>query len=124
MVEEAPRRADDDGGPGAEGAQLVAVAAATRHRDDRELHRREQPGELLLDLLRELAGRRDDDRARLCALVDTLRVPVWIGGRLGRSQGVAQGVADRDGLSGPGLRADPEIAPFELGREDRFLDGR
>lgn len=123
MIEEATGRADDDRRLRAEGTELVAVAAATSDGYDRRLQRGVEPGELLFDLLRELARRRDDDRPRLRALVFSFFIAV---GRVVRRIGLDRFTdrkADRDRLSGAGLRAYPEIAASELRGKDGFLNG-
>jgi hypothetical protein len=74
-----------------------------------------EPGQLAVDLERELAGRRDDERARRAG-----------GGepRLGAEQRLGEREAERDRLARAGLRRDQDVAHVDVGREDRGLHRR
>ena len=131
VIEQAPRRPDDDRGLRTESAELVAIAAAAGDRRDARSERPIEPGELLFDLLRELTRRRDHQRARPRSLIASFRVAGRLfafGLRLGfvalRTDVVTDRETNRDGLARARLRADPEILALELGREHRLLDGR
>jgi hypothetical protein len=64
IVDEPAGRRDDDGRGGRERAAFVAVVRAADDRSDPRPERREEPRKLSLDLLCELARRRDHESAR------------------------------------------------------------
>ena len=64
VVEDSPRRADDDGSAVAQRAYLPLHVEAADERRDADAHVRAEPGEFARRLLRKLARRREDDYAR------------------------------------------------------------
>ena len=109
VVQQATRRANEHRRATAQAhAFALEVGAAS---DDFAANARdagEQPRTLFLDLHRELARWRDDQRGRADArlLDETLE----------------QGEADGDGLAGAGLRRNAQVAAAVIGVGDGFLD--
>src|SRR6266851_6737627 len=102
MIEQPAGRADDDVDAAAEGVLLWAHPDAT---EDRRAVDRRVDGEVLQvleDLRRELAGRRDDQGARR---------PAWL-----RNQLIEDWQQEGDGLAAPGHGAGEDVLALEGGR--------
>ena len=102
--------------PSCELAALLLVVDAAEHDRERQAGVPANDGGILVDLHREFAGRRDDQRAHR-------------GGRFaGCGRFVEQRLIQRDqeggGLAGAGLRLAGDVAPGERDRQGLGLDRR
>ena len=107
-------RGHDERRVGRERSLLIDVAGSAGDGCDAHSQRRIEPGQLVCDLLRELARGREDEDARAGGAAVLRRQIV---------EQVAHREADRDRLPRAGLRRDAQIAPFEGVVEHRLLDG-
>ena len=125
VIEQAARGADDDERPAAQLGELHRHARAAGHDGDAGAQRLEQPAELLRDLGRELARRRDHDDERVRAL---LRRHAFLRELLERRHRALELGRDaephRHGLARARLREDAQVAAGERRIEHRLLDGR
>jgi hypothetical protein len=114
VVQKAAGRADNNRGTTAEGAAFITKVSAACDACDADVAFSEEPGQLGLHLLGELARRRDDEGfGARCAF--------------GRARGVAvylcsQREADRYGFTRTRLRAYAQVTARQLGRENGLLD--
>ncbi len=114
VVEQAPRRGDDDVAAVLELlALLVVIDAAVDQRQAQAGVRRKRL-RILVDLDRQLAGGSDHQRARVAVLALGIR-------RVGQ-QVVHQRDQECAGLAGAGLRLTCDIAAGERHRQSQFLD--
>ena len=108
VIEQPARRRDDhvDAAPERMLLRTHADAAEDRRAGDRRVHG--EVLQVLVDLRRQLARRREHERARDAArAVDQL---------------VQDREEERRGLAAAGHRAGEDVAPFEGGRDGGFLD--
>ncbi len=110
MIEQPARRGDDDVDARLERALLRGVADAAEHRRPREPRVLREGDELLVDLRRELAGGREDERPRRAARL--------------RQQAVEHGEEEGGRLAAAGHRGGEEVATGEAGGDRLLLDGR
>ena len=108
MIEQPPRRADDDVDAAAEGMFLRSHADAAEDRRGRERRVHGEGGQVLGNLRRELARRRQHQRARRAARP--------------AHQLVQDRQEKRGGLAAAGHRAGEQIASLERGRNRFGLD--
>ncbi len=113
VVAHAPRRADDDVRAALEEAPLRPGVHAADRRPDAPTRGFVEPGQLVLDLERELARGCDDQGERRARRRHPLRVAQQVGG---------QRQAVGDGLAGAGLGGDEQVAPRLL-LQHGLLDG-
>ena len=112
VIAEAPGRPHHDVGSLAQGAKLAAHVRAADAGGDAHAGLGEEPGQLGRDLVRELAGRRDDEGER---------AP---GARRVREQLIGHREPERDRLARSRARADQEIAAARLALDHGSLHGR
>ena len=115
MIAQAARSADDDVHAARQRIALAPRIHAADARGDPRSRLGVQPAQLALDLDRELARGRDDQRARGAGDSDAIRIA---------EQPLGEREPESDGLSGTRLRGDQEVAILRLGRHDRRLDRR
>ncbi len=114
MVAEPARRADDDMGAGRKLALLAARIHAADAGDHAPARMPIEPGELALDLHRELAGRRHDQGERSGRGSELLGIAEQVPGH---------GETISEGLAGAGLGRNQEVAIGGFVREHGELDG-
>jgi len=111
-VEQAAGRGDDDVDAAAHRRDLRGLADAAEDGGAADVDGLAEQADLLLDLRRELARRRDDERARSASVRRLAHEPL------------EDGQHERRGLAGARLRDPDQIAPFENLRNRRRLDRR
>ena len=114
MILQATRRAHDDVRAGTERTGFGARIHAAHGRRDAGAGLAVEPSQLGLDLDREFTRRRDHQSHRRRRLAEAL-------GALEQRGRECQ--TERDGLAGPGLGGDQQVAPLGLGHEHGALDG-
>ena len=114
MIAQAARRADDDMGAALKRAALGLRIHAADAGDDLGAGELVEPGQLALDLQRQFAGRRHDQRQRRAGRAHPLFVA---------EQGFAKRQAKGDGLAGAGLGRDQKVAADGFGRQHSRLHG-
>ena len=102
MIAKTPGRSDDDVSAVRAGRGLRAHVHAADAGRRRERRPGVEPGQLAMHLQRELAGRGDDERQRLCSAAEVLGVA---------EQGGSERQAEGDGLAGARLGGDEQVAP-------------
>lgn len=114
VVDDATGRADQDVDARLELPALLVVARAAVDQAELEAGVRAEHLGILVDLDRELARRREHDRARLRRHA--------LGPRRHREQAIEQREQERRGLPGPRLRLAGDVLPGEREREGLCLD--
>jgi hypothetical protein len=116
VIEQAPGRGDDDVHAAAQLFALLVVVDAAVDQRGFQAGVAAEAAEVLVDLDREFARGRDDQRARI--------VRGAFGERRTREQALHHRHQERAGLAGAGLRLAGDIAPGESQRQGQRLDRR